>query len=327
MKQGVSWAVVGTAVLLALLWLLIPRPEPIDAPRRIALIQLTDVDLNTVAGFRVGLAAQGYAEGRDLVFLSEGPAGDIERLDAIIGRLLAQHPDLILVSSTPATQAVKRLTEGSGIPVVFAPVNDPLDAGIVSDLKRPGGSITGVRLPLGDDLRMPWLLRIAPGIRRVYLPYTRGDRSAEASLEKAREAAQGLGLALVAQAFDDYDDLDAVLASLPAEVDALFIPRDSRAEARIERFVAFARVRRLPLSVPSRMQVQAGALFSYGFVHEEIGRQAARLAGQVLRGIPVGDLPVEMAENSLTLNLGAARAIGLDIPESLLAQADLILAE
>lgn len=298
----------------------------LEAPRVIAMVQLTDVDRNTVNGFREAMANLGYREGSDVSYLSVPPAGSADKLDDIVRAHLARKPDLIFVSSTPATQAVKRLTEASGEPpVVFAPVNDPLSAGIVADLKHPGGHITGIRLPTGDDLRLQWLTRIAPQVKRVYLPYTADDKSALTSVQQAGEAAAKLGLALVPQPIPTGGSVSAAIAAMPANVGAIFLPRDSRVEAAIAEFVTVAGKRRLIVSAPSRIQVEAGALFSYGFVHHDIGRQAARLADQILKGTAAGDLPVEMAENSLSINLATARKLGLPIPDDVLLQADHVI--
>ena len=298
------------------------------APRVIAMVQLTEVDRDTVAGFKEGMAALGYHEDRNVTYLSVSPAGSVGNLDPIIRDLLARKPGLILVSSTPATLVVKRLTEASKKPpVVFAPVNDPLGVGIVADLKHPGGHITGVRLPLGDDLRLQWLTRIAPKAKRVFLPYSVDDNSALTSVQQVEDAAARLGVELVKHPIPAGETASSAIAAMPANVGAIFLPRDSRVEAAIAEFVAVAAKRRLPVAAPSLMQVEAGALFSYGFVHKDIGRQAARLADQILKGVPPGDLPVEMAENSLAINLVTARQLGIAIPDDILLQAEHVIRE
>jgi putative ABC transport system substrate-binding protein len=298
------------------------------APKVIAMVQLTEVDKGTVSGFQEGMKALGYEEGRNLAYLAVPPAGSPDKLEVLIRRELAENPDLLLVSSTAATLVAKRLTEAKGTPpVVFAPVNDPLGAGIVSDLKHPGGHITGVRLPLGDDLRLQWLTRIAPQAKRVFLPYTAGDKSAETSVRQATEAAARLGLELVKHPIPAGESVSATIAAMPAEVEAIFLPRDSQVEAAIAQFVAVAEARRLPIAAPSLLQVKGGALFSYGFVHQDIGRQAARLADQILRGVAAGDLPVEMAESSLSINLATARKLGLSISDDILLQAEHVVRE
>ena len=297
-------------------------------PRTIAIVQLTSVDDATVAGFREAMAGLGYRQGVDVVYLGAGAVGSVEALDGAISRQLEQKPDLIFVSSTPATLAVKRLTDARKTPpVVFAPVNDPLSAGIVADLRHPGGHITGIRLPMGDDLRLQWLLRIVPGVKHIYLPYSADDKSALTSLQQASAAAQTLGVTLLPRRVinSNAKGMAEAVAAIPAEAEAIFLPRDSRIEAAIAAFVAQAERRRLPLSAPSLTQTQAGALFSFGFVHRDIGRQAARQADQILKGQAPGDLPVEMAENQLAINLTAAGRIGIAVPDDIVRQADYVV--
>jgi len=323
------WGVaVSGAILLGLLgagfwwWL---QGGQRAAPLRIACLHLSPVDQATYNGFRDGLAELGYREGERVVFRYAGAVGDIARLDAVAAELVADRPDLVFVSSTPATLAVQRATLESRIPVVFAPVNDPVGAGIVQSLQHPGGNITGIKLPAGDDLRLGWLTRIAPRAKRVLAPYNPQDKSALATLANIQPVAPGLGIELLARPVTDVREIDALLADLPERVQAIFLPRDSTVEGRIADFVAVARQRRLPISAPSLTQVEAGALFSYGFVHRQIGRQAARLAEQVLRGIPPADLPVEVAENFLAINMATAEVIGLSIPDQILLQAEQII--
>lgn len=296
-----------------------------DKPRRIALVQVTEVNRATMAGFKAGMEAAGYHEGQQVVYLLQASDGAIDKLDGMITTLLAQRPDLIMVTTTPGTQAVKRLTAGMALPVVFGPVNDPLAAGIVRDLRHPRGHITGIRLPTGDDLRLEWLLKVAPKVKRIFVPYTPGDESSETSRQKIAAAAAHFGVDVVSSAVVGKAGIEAALASLPGAVDAIFMPRDVSVEAHIELLVAYANSHRLPLCAPSYIQVERGALLSYGFVHEEIGRQAARLAVQILKGNNAGDLPVEMAESMLSLNTATAARIGLTIPEDVLRQAEKII--
>lgn len=302
--------------------------DALSTQRVIAMVQLTEVDRNTVAGFKEAMSKLGYEEGKNVTYLEVLPAGSTEKLDGIIRNQLEKKPNLFLASSTPATLAVKRLTEAEQKPpVVFAPVNDPLGAGIVADLKHPGGHITGIRLPTGDDLRMQWLTRLVPGAKRVFLPYSADDKSAQTSMQQADTAAVQLGIKLYKYPISSGETVGHAITAMPTDVDAIFLPRDSRLEAAIEDWIASAKTRGIPISGPSQAQVIAGALFSYGFVHRDIGRQAARLADQILRGTAAGDLPVEMAENSLSINLATAQRLGIKISNDILIQADQVIRE
>lgn len=297
-----------------------PRRQPVA----IGTVLLSPVDLRTVEGFKAGLAERGYREGEAVIYRHSGPAGQVAQLDAMIEAQVAQGLDLLVASSTPAAQAAARILGPLGIPVIFAPVNDPVAAGIVDSLARPGGLVTGVKLPAGDDLRLQWLTRIAPDVRTVLLPYNPADASALKTVAIVAEAARRLDLTLHLQPVATPADLAARLEDLPPTVQAIFLPRDSMVGAEIDLIVEQARRRRLPVVAPSLQQVERGALFAYGFSHRDIGRQAARLAVPVLGGVPPGNIPVETAENRLVINLEAAAAIGRQIPDEVLALADCV---
>ncbi|MEN6585141.1 MAG: ABC transporter substrate-binding protein [Sulfuricella sp.] len=327
-KVHTGWIVPLLAILLAggILWAQTGSP-PARKPYVIGAIQLTDVDASTFAGLKEELEELGYHEGRDIVYLNSGSAVTIDKLEPMIRRLLARKVDLLFVSSTPATLAAQRATRESGTPVVFAPVNDPVGSGIVKSLRNPGGNITGIRLPMGDDLRLQWFAKSIPRMRRILVPYNPSDASAVLSLDLISDAAGKLQLTLLPLPINGSAELSSMLNQLPSGIDAIFLPRDSTLESHIRDIVGAAQQRGLPVCAPSLSQVSAGALLSYGYMHHKIGHQAAGLVDQVLRGTPTADLPVETAENYLAVNLRVAHALGLGIPEDILAQADLILNE
>ena len=300
------------------------KPHSIE-PVRVGVIALTDVDRETLAGFKAGMEAYGYAEDRNIVYISEGPAGTIDRLEPMIKRILAQGVDMIYVSSTPATLKVKALTTKQPIPVVFSPVNDPVGAGIIPSLKQPGGMITGIKLPVGDTLRLRWLQDLVPQAKRIYFPYNPRDKSALETLRQIELAAPALGMTLVKAEMASPAEILAGIAQAPEGIDAIFLPRDSSIESKISDFVELSYQRLIPLSAPSLTQVRQGALYTYGFVHYEFGKQSARLANQIIMGIRPADLPVELAENYLAINLMTADKIGLSVDAEVLRRADIIV--
>lgn len=290
----------------------------------VGIIQFSSVDDQTAAGFKAGLSEAGFREGVSVTYEHGGPAGSKERLSTLVNQAVERNVDLIMVSSTPAARAVVDATRSHPVPVIFAPVNDPLGAGIVPDLAHPGGHVTGVRLPLGDDLRLQWLKRIVPKARTVLTPYVPTDKSSLNTVAAISASAPALGLDIKLAPVSSCVDVQAALQQNAGVAHAVFLPRDSLVEACIDGIVATARQLRIPVAAPSVTQVRRGALFSYGFVHEQIGRQAARLAVQVLRGVSPGDLPVETAENHLAVNPKAAAAIGLALADDVLVQADIV---
>jgi putative ABC transport system substrate-binding protein len=311
-------------ILAGLLWAIFRPSSPQVSVKRIGVVTLTAVDNRTVEGFKEGMVKLGYVDQQSVRYLVDEPSGTTAAARARLSALLADGVDALLVSSTPVTQIAKELTAKQPVPIIFAPVNDPVAAGIVPSLREPGGNLTGIRLPVGDKLRLQWLSDLAPKARTVLVPYTLTDQSARTSLQQLREVATALNMQLLELPLGDDDSLASSAARMPP-ADAIFLPRDSRIEAGIADWLSYARAQRLPLSAPSLLQVEQGALYSYGFMHREIGKQAARLMDQVLRGMSPGQLPVESAENFLGINLVAAEAIGLQIPDVVIRQASLVI--
>ena len=234
---------------------------------------------------------------------------------------LKKKVDLIFSMSTPATLAVKKATGQTPIPVVFGPVNDPVQTGIVKEFRKHGSNMTGVAFGHQEVKRLEWLTRIVPQVKRIYIPFDPNDKSPLISISRLKDANTSLGLEMVFQEVVTEADLEAAMASLPSDIDAVFLPTDSFLAEKTPEFAQAAIARKLPLSCPHRPGVQGGALYSYGFDMEAIGRQSARLASQILRGIPPEDLPVEMAEFRLSINVRTANLIGLKLSDDILRQA------
>ena len=296
-------------------------PQPV----KIGVVNLAPILDSVFEGFKMGMTEEGYIEGEDVYYIYEGPVGSIDELEPAVQALLDAEVDLILSLSTPATQAVQRLTVNSQTPVVFAPVTDPVGAGIVESLSRPGGNITGVTVYVQEARRLEWLSTLSPTVERVYIPYNPEDDSPVSALKSISEAADKLGLELVLHEARNNEEVTEALEAIPSEVDAVFLLPDSLIVSRAEDFIRVCQERALPLSVPVHETVEAGALYAYGFQFSAIGKQAARLASQVLQDIPPADLPVETAEFFLTINLQTAKAIGLELSDDILQQAHTII--
>lgn len=292
---------------------------------RIGLLPFTAVNERVVEGFKQALAERGWEEGRNVAFRTAPADGRIDQLDAHLADLMAGQPHLVLAMSTPPAQAGYRATKGSGVPLVFAPVSDPLAAGIVTSLAHPGEHATGVRLLPSNGVRLEVFSRMVPRARTYYVPYSRADESALATLAQIEPAARALGVRLLLRPLDSLEDIERAAREIPAEAEAIFLPQDGRIGDKIDLFVASANARRLPLSAASGLLVEQGALMTYGFDHRAIGRQAGRLAADILNGMPPGNLAVETAENRLHINLRTARAIGLTLDDAILRQAQTII--
>jgi putative ABC transport system substrate-binding protein len=280
----------------------------------------------TLDGFKAGMTDLGYVEHVDIKYIYPGPVEKIEELAGIADGFVEDKVDLILAIVSVSALAAKEATDGTDIPVVFAPVTDPLGIGLVERLDQPGGNITGVTTG-SEARRLEWLVEVAHDIKRVYVPYNPDDPSASAGLGVAQTAAAELEIELVPYAARDDAAMVAAANEIPLDVDALFILPDNVAIAHNDEFVAAALARDLPFSSPTTEQVEKGALVSFGVNLFEVGRQAARLADQILQGQSPAELPVEQAEFFLTINLKTAEAIGLAIPDEILSQASRLIRE
>ena len=280
----------------------------------------------TLAGFKKRMTELGYIEGKNIRYLYNGATTDLSKLSTAAQTLLAAKVDLILTITTPATLAAKQATAGIGLPVVFAVVTDPVRAGIVESMRQPGGNVTGVTFGPQEAQRLEWLVQIAPEIRRIYVPFNPTDQSPVLALKMMRNAAAKLGVEVITREVYDSETVNAAALNIPIEADAVFLLPDSLMTTRLTDLVTTANKRNLPTSAANVSNVKSDEILtSFGMDQHLCGKQTARLADQIFEGARPAELPVEMAEFFLVINLKVAKTIGLAIPDEVLRQAHLIV--
>jgi putative ABC transport system substrate-binding protein len=330
-KQSIGYRKTITTVIVVMLvagaFLLVSCTKG-DEDRRhftIGLVTNNPNGLINVQGFRDEMAELGYVEGENVTYIFAGHPTEGDELDAVLESIVEAEVDLIFTAGTPTGVAAHRITEGTNIPVVFGVIADPIAAGVMEDLTRPGGNMTGVKISENQARRLELLLEIAPYIQRVFVPYDPQDAAPTSAVAQINGLAADLGIEIVEGLARNDAEVTELLGNIPEDIDAIFMLPDSTVNARLADLVTVAIDRRLPVSGPSMAQVEGGALTTYGFVHHKAGAQAAHIAHQVLRGADPGELPVETAEFYLGINLQTADAIGLEIPYEILQQAELII--
>jgi putative ABC transport system substrate-binding protein len=293
---------------------------------RVGIVNVVPKFDSCIVGFIEEMKRLGYSEGKNIHYHYNGATTNMSRLPDVVETLLEAKPDLVLSITTPATLTVKKAAAGTGIPLLFSIVTDPLGAGIVKNMRHPGDNITGIAFGIQEARRLEWLLRIAPKTRRIYVPYNPRDKSPLLALKTMRTAAAKLGVTLLTRKVTDKKTLNHAISNIPADADALFLLPDSLIAPRIPDLAAAANRRKLPISVATISAIEeSNVLTSFGFDRKMIGKQAARLADQIFKGASPGDLPVEMAEFYLGINLKVAKKIGLKIPDEILRQAHIIV--
>jgi putative ABC transport system substrate-binding protein len=277
------------------------------------------------AGLRKGLADLGYEIGRNITVETRAAFGDSAKVPFLIVDLLAQKVDVLVTVGSSATLAARRAT--STVPIVFAS-GDPVKAGIVASLNRPGGNATGVSI-LSSDYSAKWLelLKEAlPKLKRVAVLSNPDNPVMVAEVEQMKTAAQLLGIELVTL-IGNAAQIDQSLASIAkGAFDGLALTTDPSLEPLTPKIIAFAAEQRLPAIYPFGFAVERGALMSYGIDLFDIWRHAARYVDRILKGAKPADLPVEQATRvELKINLKTARALGIVMPASLLGRADEVI--
>jgi putative ABC transport system substrate-binding protein len=276
-------------------------------------------------GFKTGMAAEGFIEGQNVTYLYEGPAANPDALGGVLENLKNKNVDLVLAFGTTAALKAKQALEGTDIPVIFGPVTDPIGSGVVTDLQKPGGNLTGIRTGNPAPKRLEWLMAIAPTIQRIYVFNNPKDSSSVQGLAALTEIAPKFNVELVVRDASTPEEIDAGLSAIPEDADAIFVLASAFLEAQIGKFIDAADKNTLPLSAPATANVTAGALTSFGHDNIPLGEQASRLAIQILRGVKPSDLPVETAELFMSINLKTAETIGLNIPNDTIRQANVVV--
>jgi putative ABC transport system substrate-binding protein len=269
-----------------------------------------------------------WVEGQNIAFEYRPYEGKVERLPGLVAELVQLKVDLIAVGDTPAALAAKRAT--TTIPILFVGVGDPVGSGIVSNLARPGGNITGFSASNPDvtGKRLALLGQVVPQMSLVGVLRGRGNPAhLLGEWREIQTAAQTLHVTLlpVDSSPDEFEQAFAVMTK--ARVQALVIfPGSHVGAASIRRVVDLAATHRLPAIYAEKIYAQEGGLVSYGAEPFDMIRRSASYVDKIFKGVKPGDLPVqEPTKFELVINLKTAKALSLTIPPSLLGRADLVI--
>jgi putative tryptophan/tyrosine transport system substrate-binding protein len=280
-----------------------------------------------IHAFEVGLRNLGWVQGRSLLIETFFTSGDAPQMRAIVDGALARSPDAIVSNNTPIVQELQRRTHT--VPIVFVTLADPVDSGIVASLAHPGGNTTGFMNP-EPGMSGKWLellKEVAPNIGRVHVMVNAGNVGNAARLRVMQALAPSMGVRLSSSAIRGPGDVESAINGIAAEPNAGLIatPASPINELRKSIF-ALAERHRLPAVYAYRYYAADGGLMSYGAEPDRMWEQTATYIDRILHGARPGDLPVQgPSKFQLVINLKAAKAIGLTIPQRLLAITDEVI--
>jgi ABC-type uncharacterized transport system substrate-binding protein len=277
--------------------------------------------------FRQGLRELGYIEGQNISVEYRFASGKVELLPDLAAALVRLKPDVIVTPGTPASVAAKQAT--STFPIAFAGVADAVGAGLVANLARPGGNITGltsISAELGGK-RLELLKGLVHNASRVAVLYNPADRSNVLVLKELQEAAPALALTLQPLEVREPGEFEGAFAAMTRErADAMFGAAGVLTFQHRQTVVDLAAKRRIPTLWGHRQFVEAGGLMSYAVNFYDQIRRTATYVDQILKGAKPGDLPVQQPTKfEFILNLRTAKALGLNIPPAVLAIADEVI--
>ena len=327
MSQGFGLRVLRRpSVLLVVVALCVASSAWAQRPKTYRIGILTDAMVpwhSTTEGFRDGLKALGYVDGKNVIFDARAARGDVAQVPGLAAALLQQNPDLLLCISNACRK------DAGPVPMVFVQVGDPVRLGLVASIARPGGNVTGIA-NLRAELtakRLELFKEAVPALRRVLVTYDPGEKDEQDSVAVARATASRLRLTLVERPVSATREIEPGLAELaPGGHDGILIVQAGTNLNIPGRSLEVATSERIPTMYPASFWANVGALASYGPDQYTQGQQAARLAHKVLTGTAPRDLPVELPDRiELIINLKTAQRLGLKIPQSILLRADRVV--
>ncbi len=298
-----------------------------EAPKTytVGVVNFVPVFEPLIEGFKTRMTELGYIEGENINYIYEQAAG-LDAIEGLVASYIEQNVDIILSTSTPATQIVVRMTQETEIPVVFGAITDPVSAGIVASAQNPGANVTGVMIgTTNHSMRLDTLLKIMPDAKKLYAPLNIENDSVLVAAEVTRAYAQIVGVELVEPPIVTDEDALEAIESIPGDVDAFFVYPDTLLISHSDEMVEAAFAAGIPLIPQDPTLVENGALFSISNNWTQTGRDVAEKANQILQGTNPGAIPVDSDQLFLDINVISAEKLGITIPAEVLNQADSII--
>jgi putative ABC transport system substrate-binding protein len=325
-KTRTGWTIITIFVVLSLLIGGCAAQKP--KVYRVGVLSGLEYFANITDGIKSKMTELGYVEGTNIVYDVQKTGIDIPAYQKILKKFVDDKVDLIIAFPTEAVMEAKAATKGTKIPVLFAFV--PIEGmGIVDSVRKPGGNITGVRLP-GADLsvkRFEIMLELVPEAKTIYVPYLKDYPIVPPELDSLRPAAKAAGVTLIEAPVASPAELEASIKSHASEIDAILMlvePLTLNPDA-FAVLGKFAYEHQVPIGGAYVKFGDYGSIFGILGNNVEIGKQTALLVDKILKGADAGTIPVVSSENFMQIDVQVAQQLGVNVPESLLRQANQVI--
>ena len=323
-KKCLRVLVIVWIILIAITGISCTKKEVKNKVLRVGITQIaTHPGIDAVRqGFLDRMKEMGYNEGDNIIYDQQNAQGQMPVAQSIAQKFVTDKVDLIFAITTPSAQAAAKATQGTNIPVIFGAVTDPVSAGLVQNLERPGGNVTGTSdvWPVEDQFNL--LLRLVPTVKRVGIVYNAGESNAEYNVKIAEEVCRKKGLKVVKVSIANTAEVQVATQSLAGRCDAIYAPADNTIISAMDAVVGVAESRKIPLLVGDAPSIEKGGFGTIGNDYYDIGKVSAQLADRVLKGEKPSDVPVARATSyEYFFNLHSAKKMWITIPEELLKKA------
>jgi putative ABC transport system substrate-binding protein len=310
-------------------WPLAARGQPSGKNYRIGFLGVTsyaEYEGRRVDALLAGLRQLGYEEGRNIVIHYRWAESRYDRLPELATELVKLDVDVLVTHTTPGSRAAKQAP--STIPIVMAAVGDPVDGGLVASLARPGGNLTGLTFFFAEvsAKRVELIKEAIPTLTQVAVFVNPANPSHAIALSEMQRTAGALGVDLMPIEVKPRDDIAAAIATAATQrASALVALEDPLMVSNAKQIASFALQNRLPV-IGFKPQAEAGGLLEYGVDLFDLFSRSAAFVDKILKGTPPADLPIERAVKfELTVNLKTAKALGIELPTSILLRANEVL--
>ncbi len=289
---------------------------------KVGLVQL--VEHTSLDQIRESIIKQleddGYVDGKNIEIDYQNAQNEQSNLKTICQGFVADKVDVIVAITTPAAQVA--MGETSDIPIIFSAVTDPVAAGIVEDMEKPGGNITGTSDAVKVDQIMDLASEITPGYKTVGALYNSSETNSVATVKQLKAYAEKKGLKVIESAITNSNEIQTAAQSLAKKCDIVFSPTDNTVASSIATANDVFIKNKIPFYVAADSMVKDGALATSGVDYEYLGQETAKMVVEVFNGADIATMPVEtMDKTSVFINSETAKAMGLDIPESVTKKA------
>ncbi|GAX88845.1 ABC transporter substrate-binding protein [Effusibacillus lacus] len=307
-----------------------PAPASSGQPEKqvkIGIVQIVEHPALDAArnGFIEQMAKNGFVEGKNVVYDKQSAQGNMDTAISIAQKFQGDKVDLVLAIATPTAQAAAQTLKDT--PILFTAVTDPVVAGLVKTMEKPGGNVTGTTdmNPVEEQLQL--LKELKAGAKTVGVIYSSGEANSKVQVDLAKAASQKLGLTIVEKAITTATEVKQAAESMVGKVDAIYVPTDNTVVSSISAVLAVAEANKIPVIAGEENTVKSGAIATYGIDYTKLGQQTADMAAKVLKGqAKPADMPVEkQSQMKLVINKKAAERMGVTIPQSLLGRANEVI--